>query len=262
MTNVVESQLILLQASRPRVFFTKWRSSHSRPCRISMTQRNRQMSSFLSWFALESYMLYPHHVLLSPNGHYSRPWRKGNDKCRRISAGLLRTCMLYPDHELFPPKGHYSRPWSKGNYKCRRISADLLRTSCCVQTTSSFHQRAIIVGQDAMEMTNVVVSQLILLQAYRPRALSTSRSWRRGKGKCRRLSSGLKGTLQHLHILISCYSQCCGAGVGRSQRFLAGAGADLKFELEPEPIFWVGSGSFFWQVKNEMISRYSLFIVW
>ena len=47
-----------------------------------------------------------------------------------------------------------------------------------------------------------------------------------------------------------------------NEAFLAGAGADLKFELEPEPIFWVGSGSFFWQVKNEMISRYSLFIVW
>ena len=29
--------------------------------------------------------------------------------------------------------------------------------------------------------------------------------------------------------------------------FLAGArvGADLKFNLEPEPIFWVGYGSFF-----------------
>ena len=29
------------------------------------------------------------------------------------------------------------------------------------------------------------------------------------------------------------YNQCCGAG--RSRGFLAGAGADLKFELEPEP---------------------------
>ena len=39
------------------------------------------------------------------------------------------------------------------------------------------------------------------------------------------------------------YKQCCGAGAGRSRGFLAGVGADLKFELEP--IFWVGSGSFF-----------------
>ena len=38
----------------------------------------------------------------------------------------------------------------------------------------------------------------------------------------------------------------------RSRGFLARAGADLKFELEPEPIFCVGFGSFFWQVKNEM----------
>ena len=36
-------------------------------------------------------------------------------------------------------------------------------------------------------------------------------------------------------------------------RFFSGSGADLKFELEPEPIFWVGFGSFFWQVKNEII---------
>ena len=35
-----------------------------------------------------------------------------------------------------------------------------------------------------------------------------------------------------------------------SRGFLAGAGADLKFE--PEPIFWVGSGSFFWLLKNKM----------
>ena len=33
------------------------------------------------------------------------------------------------------------------------------------------------------------------------------------------------------------FNQCCGAG--QSRGFLAGAeaGADLKFELEPEPIF-------------------------
>ena len=33
------------------------------------------------------------------------------------------------------------------------------------------------------------------------------------------------------------FNQCCGAG--KSRGFLAGAeaGADLKFELEPEPIF-------------------------
>ena len=35
--------------------------------------------------------------------------------------------------------------------------------------------------------------------------------------------------------------------------FLDGAGADLKFDLEPEPIFCVGSGSFFSQVVNEII---------
>ena len=27
--------------------------------------------------------------------------------------------------------------------------------------------------------------------------------------------------------------------------FFARAGADLKFDLEPEPMFWVGSGFFF-----------------
>ena len=31
--------------------------------------------------------------------------------------------------------------------------------------------------------------------------------------------------------------QCCGDGAGRSRSFLVGAGADLKFELDPEPIF-------------------------
>ena len=31
---------------------------------------------------------------------------------------------------------------------------------------------------------------------------------------------------------------------------------------EPEPIFWVGPAPFFWQVKNEMIYRSSLFIVY
>ena len=39
-----------------------------------------------------------------------------------------------------------------------------------------------------------------------------------------------KGTIGSRH-------QCCGAGAGRSRGFLAGAGADLKFELQPEPIF-------------------------
>ena len=47
------------------------------------------------------------------------------------------------------------------------------------------------------------------------------------------------------------YKQCCGAGASRSRGLLAGAGADLKFDLEPEPIFWFGSGSFFWQVNND-----------
>ena len=47
--------------------------------------------------------------------------------------------------------------------------------------------------------------------------------------------------------------QCCRAGAGRSRGFLAGEGADLKFLLEPEPIFWVGSSLVFLQLKNEMI---------
>ena len=41
----------------------------------------------------------------------------------------------------------------------------------------------------------------------------------------------------YLFKLFFRFYQCCGAGVGRSRGFLAGAGADLKFELEPEPIF-------------------------
>ena len=39
----------------------------------------------------------------------------------------------------------------------------------------------------------------------------------------------------------------------RSRGFLAGARTDFKLDLEPEPIFWVGSGSFCWQVKNGLI---------
>ena len=39
--------------------------------------------------------------------------------------------------------------------------------------------------------------------------------------------------------------QCCGAGADRSRGFWVGAGADLKFNLEPEPIYWIGSGLFF-----------------
>ena len=35
--------------------------------------------------------------------------------------------------------------------------------------------------------------------------------------------------------------------------FFAGAEADLKIDQEPEPIFCVGSGSFFGQVKNELM---------
>ena len=34
--------------------------------------------------------------------------------------------------------------------------------------------------------------------------------------------------------------------------FLAGAGADLKFDLEPDPIFWVVYGSFFWQLSIKL----------
>ena len=34
----------------------------------------------------------------------------------------------------------------------------------------------------------------------------------------------------------NCLCQCCGAGAGRSQGFLGGAGTDLKFDLKPEPI--------------------------
>ena len=56
-------------------------------------------------------------------------------------------------------------------------------------------------------------------------------------------------------------NQCCGAGADRSPDFLAGAGADLKFDLEPEQIFWVGSGSFFgkWKIKGfkDVDSTYS-----
>ena len=50
---------------------------------------------------------------------------------------------------------------------------------------------------------------------------------------------------------------------GRSPDFLAGAGADLKFELEPEPIFLGQLWLHFWQVKNKMISRcsFSLYTV-
>ena len=36
------------------------------------------------------------------------------------------------------------------------------------------------------------------------------------------------------NILVSCNQRC---GAGRSRSFLAGDGADLKFELQPEPIF-------------------------
>ena len=57
-------------------------------------------------------------------------------------------------------------------------------------------------------------------------------------------------------FVINCRNQCSGAG--RSRGFLAEAGADLKFELEPEPIMWVGFGSFFWQVtglKKELFQR-------
>ena len=43
--------------------------------------------------------------------------------------------------------------------------------------------------------------------------------------------------------------QCCGAGAGRSRGFLAGTRADLKFELEPEPIFLGRLRLLFWQVK-------------
>ena len=39
--------------------------------------------------------------------------------------------------------------------------------------------------------------------------------------------------------------QCCGAGADRSRGFWVGAVADLKFNLEPEPIYWIGSGLFF-----------------
>ena len=54
--------------------------------------------------------------------------------------------------------------------------------------------------------------------------------------------------------------ECGGSNVVEPEpRFLAGARADLKLDLEP--IFWAGSGSFFWQVKNEMILKCSVFIV-
>ena len=48
---------------------------------------------------------------------------------------------------------------------------------------------------------------------------------------------------------------------GRSRGFLAGAraGADLKFDLEPEPIFLGRLQLLFWQVKNEMNLRFSIF---
>ena len=36
---------------------------------------------------------------------------------------------------------------------------------------------------------------------------------------------------------MECNNQRCGSGAGWSRGFLAEAGADLKFELEPEPIF-------------------------
>ena len=39
--------------------------------------------------------------------------------------------------------------------------------------------------------------------------------------------------------------------LSRSRGFLAGA--DLKFDLEPEPVFWSRFRLLFWQVKNEMI---------
>ena len=47
--------------------------------------------------------------------------------------------------------------------------------------------------------------------------------------------------------------QYCGASADRSRGFfLAGAGADLKFDLEPDPIFWVVYGSFFWQLSIKL----------
>ena len=39
----------------------------------------------------------------------------------------------------------------------------------------------------------------------------------------------------------------------QSQGFLAGAGANLKFDLEPELILGIGSSSLFWQVNHETI---------
>ena len=50
-------------------------------------------------------------------------------------------------------------------------------------------------------------------------------------------------------LILKNKNQCYGAV--RSRGFLAGAGPDLKFDLEPEPIFWFGSGSFFgkWKTK-------------
>ena len=50
--------------------------------------------------------------------------------------------------------------------------------------------------------------------------------------------------LENCTVYILCRRSC------RSGGFLAGAGADLKFDLELQPIIQVGSGSFFWQVKN------------
>ena len=38
-----------------------------------------------------------------------------------------------------------------------------------------------------------------------------------------------------------------------------GEGAELKFDLEPEPFYWVGFGSFFWPVKNETIKDVNFF---
>ena len=44
--------------------------------------------------------------------------------------------------------------------------------------------------------------------------------------------------------------QCCGAGADRNRGFCAVAGADLKFELEPEPNILGRLRLMFLQVKN------------
>ena len=55
--------------------------------------------------------------------------------------------------------------------------------------------------------------------------------------------------------------QCCGAG--RSQGFLAGAGADLKFELETEPIFWGRLQLLLFKSEKENdFKKRSFFIAW